>query len=356
MKKSWSIIILAVGLCFTMACSCSLLDRLFADNSGDSGPVVVTQEDGSLGVDPTSAAEGEFAVQTQQAMIDATKQALIDNVQATAQALRPTDMAVDTVPVETTVPTPQPGVPTVSVSVNTNCRTGPGAGYEVVSYVLTGQSVEVVGVDSTGSYYIVQAPNGGTCWLWSHYATLNGDPNSLTVMTPPSPPIGVTGVDHLDWISIQYNEDFTWSGHWVVGTIGGQTYADWYTDSVLGHEDYFRLESVEMDIIQDGHFLYIEMTEVMYWSDGDSAVYITYGLAEVSEDNTVAAGVWYLTEIVAHTFSQNVGASWAVDSSFSFVWAQNGNPNQFIEMNPGWGGGICGARPGEAIPVPCTWP
>jgi len=156
MKKSWSIIILAVGLCFTMACSCSLLDRLFAENSGDSGPVVVTQEDGSLVVDPTSAAEAEFAVQTQQAMIDATQQAMIDNVQATAQALRSPDMAVDADPVEVYAPTPQPGVPTV--------------------HVLTGQSVEVVGVDSTGSYYIVQAPNGGTCWLWSHYATLKTTP------------------------------------------------------------------------------------------------------------------------------------------------------------------------------------
>jgi len=354
MKKSWSIIILAVGLCFTMACSCSLLDRLFAENSGDSGPVVVTQEDGSLVVDPTSAAEAEFAVQTQQAMIDATQQAMIDNVQATAQALRSPDMAVDADPVEVYAPTPQPGVPTVGVSVDTNCRTGPGVGYEIVGHVLTGQSVEVVGVDSTGSYYIVQAPNGGTCWLWSHYATLNGDLNSLKVMTPPEPPLGVTGVDYLDWISIQDNDEFTWEGHWVVGAIDGQTYADWSNSQVVDCEECSRYQSIEIDIIQDGNFLYIEETQVLYWQDGDRSVRITYGLAEVSEDNTVAAGVWYLTEIVAHTISQNVGASWALD--FSFVWAQNGNPNQFIEMNPGWGGGICGARPGEAIPVPCTWP
>ena len=352
MKKSWSILILAVGLCFTMACSCSLLDRFFTENSGDSGPVVVTQEDGSLAVEPTSAAEGEFAVQTQQAMIDATKQALIDNVEATAQAMRPTDLAVDNVPVETTVPTPRPGLPTVSVSVDTNCRTGPGVGYEAVSYVLAGQSVEVVGVDSTGSYYIVQSPNGGTCWLWSHYATLNGDPNSLTVMTPPEPPIGVTGVDHLDWISIQYNEDFTWDGHWVVGGMDGQIYADWYTNSVFGNHDYFRLESVEIDIIQDGNFLYIELMEVLYWEDGNSAVFVTYGLAEVSEDNTVAAGVWYWEEIVAHTISQNVGDSWSLE--LPILWYQNGNPNQFIGSSNLYTS--CGARAGEAIPVPCTWP
>ena len=352
MKKRWSFIILAVGLCFTMACSCSLLERLFAENSGDSGPVVVTQEDGSLVVEPTSAAEAEFAVQTQQAMIDATQQALIDNVQATAQALRPTDLAVDPDPVENYLPTTQPGVPTVSVSVDTNCRTGPGVGYEIVGHVLVGQTVEVVGVDSTESYYIVEIPYGGTCWLWSHYATLDGDPNSLTVMTPPEPPLGVTGVDYLDWILIQDNDEFTWEGHWVVGTIGGQIYADWYTDSVLGDEAYFRLESVEIDIIQDGNFLYIELTEVLYWQDGNRAVFITYGLAEVSEDNTVAAGVWYLEEIVAHTISQNIGDSWALDQLI--LWYQNGNPNQFIGSANFYC--ICGARPGEAIPVPCSWP
>lgn len=352
MKKSWHFLILAVGLCFTMACSCSLLDRLFTENFGDSDPVVVTQEDGSLGVGPTSADEAEFAVQTQQAMIDATQQALIDKVQTTAQALRPTDLAMNPDPVENQLPTLQPGVPTVGVSVDTNCRTGPGVGYEIVGHVLVGQTVEVVGVDSTGSYYIVQASNGGTCWLWSHYATLNGDPNSLTVMTPPEPPLGVTGVDYLDWISIQYNDEFTWEGHWVVGAIDGQTRADWSNSLVVDCEECSRYQSIEIDIIQDGNFLYIEETKVYYWQDGNRSVVITYGLAEVSEDNTVAAGVWYLEEIVEDTISQFIGDTWALD--YPILWYQNGNPNQFIGRSNLYTS--CGARAGEAIPVPCTWP
>lgn len=346
MKKRLSFVILALCAILTMACSCSLFDRLF---SGESGSVVSTQEDGSLVVNPTAAAESEFAVQTQQAVIEATQQALIDNVQATAQAMNPTEE--NTVPVETFVPTPQPGVPTVSVSVDTNCRVGPGVEYETVDYVLVGQSVEVVGIDSTGSYYIIQRPYGGTCWLWAHYATLDGDPNSLSVMTPPEPPLTD---DYLVFIEFEDNEEFTWEGHWVIGSSGGQTFADEYNEQAAGCPECFRYESLEVDIIQEGTFLYLEMTEAIYWLDGDSAVFVVYGLAEVSEDNTIAAGIWYMEEVIAHTIGENIGTSWPLD--FSFVWFQNGNQNQFIGLTGGWAGGMCGARIGSPIPMPCVWP
>jgi hypothetical protein len=310
--------------------------------------VVATQEDGSLVVQPTNAAEAEMAVQTQQAMINATQQALIDNVEATAQSMRTAQPTTN--PIEPTPQAPPPGVPTVSVSVDTNCRTGPGTGYEIVSYVLAGQTVEVVGVDSTGSYYIVNTPYGGMCWLWSQYATLNGDPNSLTVMSPPGPPMED---GRWDFSKVQNNEDFSWAGHWVLGALDRQTFADWYNTQIDGCEDCFRYKSVEMDIVQVGNFLEIEMTEEMYWLDGNSAVYVAYGLAEVSPDNTVAAGMFYLEEIVAITASTAVGQSWPWEAQF--IWYQNGNPNQFI------GGdrnqfAACGARVGEAIPQPCTWP
>jgi hypothetical protein len=346
MEKRSLFVFLAACAFITVACSCNLLNGLFTE---EKGPVVSTQGDGSLVVNPTNAAEAEIAVQTQQAMINATQQAMIEKVEATAQALNPTEENPD--PVETYLPTPQPGVPTVSVSVDTNCRVGPGVGYETVYHVLVGQSVEVVGIDSTGSYYIIQQPYGGTCWLWAHYATLNGDPNTLTVMVPPEPPLTD---DYRVYIEIQDSEDFTWSGHWVVGSFGGQTYTDMYNAQIAGCQECFRYESVEMDIVQEGNFLNIEMTEAAYWLDGNASIHIVYGLAEVSKDNTIAAGVWYLEEVIAHTISQNIGSAWPLD--FTFVWAQNGNPNQFVEMNPGWGGGICGAKNGEAIPVPCVWP
>lgn len=41
--------------------------------------------------------------------------------------------------------TPTPSVPTVTVSVDTNCRTGPGTQYDQIGELLIGQSAEVVG-------------------------------------------------------------------------------------------------------------------------------------------------------------------------------------------------------------------
>jgi hypothetical protein len=85
--------------------------------------------------------------------------------------------------------TPTPSVPTVTVSVNTNCRSGPGTQYDLLGGVNVGQSAIVVGKSTSTGYWIINNLNGsGTCWLWGQYATVSGNTAGLPEYpTPPTP-------------------------------------------------------------------------------------------------------------------------------------------------------------------------
>jgi hypothetical protein len=85
--------------------------------------------------------------------------------------------------------TPTPSVPTVTVSVDTNCRTGPSTQYDRIGGLLVGQSAEVVGKNTATNYWIIRTPGGsGTCWLWGQYATVSGNTANLPEYpVPPTP-------------------------------------------------------------------------------------------------------------------------------------------------------------------------
>lgn len=80
-------------------------------------------------------------------------------------------------------------IPIAQVSVDTNCRTGPGIIYDWVSVLLIDQEAEVVARNADGSYWVIENPGGaGTCWLWGFYATVEGPTGSLPVWdAPPTP-------------------------------------------------------------------------------------------------------------------------------------------------------------------------
>lgn len=91
-------------------------------------------------------------------------------------------------------PTFTPETLRVSVSMDTNCRSGPGKTYDLVGNGLqVGQTAEVLGRASGGDYWIIRDPDKPSviCWLWGQYASLTGDAGSLPVMTPPPTPTPV---------------------------------------------------------------------------------------------------------------------------------------------------------------------
>ncbi len=87
------------------------------------------------------------------------------------------------------LPTLAPQAPMVSVSVATNCRSGPARSHDWLGGLYPGQSANVLGRYPDLNYWIIQNPNGsGTCWLWGGYATVTGDTAGLPVWPAPTQP------------------------------------------------------------------------------------------------------------------------------------------------------------------------
>ena len=104
-------------------------------------------------------------------------------------------------PTFTPSPSPTESVPMVSVSLDTNCRSGPGQAYDILGVLLVGERARIVARAETGFYWIIENPDrSGTCWLWAEYATVTGNTSGLLVMTaPPSPTPTPTNTPALDF-------------------------------------------------------------------------------------------------------------------------------------------------------------
>lgn len=91
--------------------------------------------------------------------------------------------------------TPTPSTVTVTVSAETNCRTGPSVNFSSKYSLPVGQVAEVIGKNTLTNYWIIKIPgsgSGSTCWLWGKYATVNGNVNGLTEVATPIPPSTAT--------------------------------------------------------------------------------------------------------------------------------------------------------------------
>ena len=131
-----------------------------------------------------------------QAQIDAAISQTFDAQTRVAQAVQQTIAALVTatppVPSDTPLPTFTftPQAPLVSVSVETNCRTGPGTVFPALGILKVGQTAEVVGQSIYKDNWIIKLPSSPavTCWLWGKYATVVGDTSGLPAITPPPTP------------------------------------------------------------------------------------------------------------------------------------------------------------------------
>lgn len=112
-------------------------------------------------------------------------------------AAQNTQAAATQIPSSTPFPTDTPtipptstsSVPMVTVSVNTNCRTGPGVIYDLIGGLLVGEEAVVVGKFTSTNYWIINNPDSsGTCWLWGEYATVTGNTAGLPEYTQPPTP------------------------------------------------------------------------------------------------------------------------------------------------------------------------
>lgn len=95
------------------------------------------------------------------------------------------DLAANVAPANPVVP----ATVTVTVSQNTNCRSGPSQEFNEIGSLGPGQVAEVVGKDTFDNYWIIKLPDGSgkTCWLWGRYATVSGDVASIQEVVTPTP-------------------------------------------------------------------------------------------------------------------------------------------------------------------------
>jgi hypothetical protein len=243
----------------------------------------------------TRVAEVELAQSAEDPSESSAPSTSDDGIEPTTEA--PAQPTVTPTPSET--PSPTPCIPSVSVSTNTNCRSGPGQAYDYLGALLTGEEAEIVGQSSVSNYYVIDNPDnpGQDCWLWGQYAQVVCDTSGLPVLTPPPTPTPT----YPDW-----------SGTWT-------TWCD------AEDPDPFTVH-----INQSGDQLWGE------YSYGGT----TYTFeADLSNNGTHAYGRRYHPDHPA--------------LDFYLFWDILENRNQFQGSIGGNWGPWCGARNGASKPSPC---
>lgn len=89
--------------------------------------------------------------------------------------------------VPSSTPTPTLGPPMVTALLNANCRFGPGMVYDVIAYMLEGQTAPIEGRNAESTWWYIRRVDGvGHCWIWEGLVTLSGDLSGVPIV--PSPP------------------------------------------------------------------------------------------------------------------------------------------------------------------------
>jgi uncharacterized protein YraI len=92
----------------------------------------------------------------------------------------------------------------VMVSIDTNCRSGPGSAYTYLGALLVGENTEVVGRNADGTYWIIRNPDQptGTCWLWGQYASVSGNIYGLPVYSTPGNLPSITSTPYTSQVKV----------------------------------------------------------------------------------------------------------------------------------------------------------
>lgn len=130
-----------------------------------------------------------------EASVKGTVEALASRPPKTATASPSQTPLPSSTPTPVPSPTPTPMPAKVSVSLATNCRTGPGRAYPFVFSLEPDQVAQVTARSTIDDYWFIAAPDGGEeqCWIWGEYASLEGDTGGLPVLTPEPSPTASSG-------------------------------------------------------------------------------------------------------------------------------------------------------------------
>jgi hypothetical protein len=110
----------------------------------------------------------------------------------TATLLLPTVLPTFTSPPTNTVPPPPTNTPTVPIvspnGINVNCRLGPGTGWVPLSALVVGQTAQVTGRSTDGTWWLVNDPlnPGRGCWVAASVVVTGGNLSGIGVVQSPT--------------------------------------------------------------------------------------------------------------------------------------------------------------------------
>ena len=85
--------------------------------------------------------------------------------------------------------TPAPNGPSLTLTMNANCREGPGKAYPSVDAFVQGQVLSLDGRSEDSSWFWVKKPGGsGHCWVSASVGTSSGDSSGLPLVAAPPLP------------------------------------------------------------------------------------------------------------------------------------------------------------------------
>jgi CSLREA domain-containing protein len=102
----------------------------------------------------------------------------------------------------TFTPTPTLGAPLAEAAQNANCRFGPGTVYDVVGYLLQGQSAPVVGRNAENTWWAITIPERRQpCWVSGGTLQASGDLGLVQILAaPPTPTPSPTSEPEGCWV------------------------------------------------------------------------------------------------------------------------------------------------------------
>lgn len=79
---------------------------------------------------------------------------------------------------------------TASATLNQdlNVRSGPGTAYGIITSLAGGTTVEIIGKNSDGSWWLIALPGGNSGWISAPYTTSSNTGDIPVVSAPPPPP------------------------------------------------------------------------------------------------------------------------------------------------------------------------
>ena len=94
------------------------------------------------------------------------------------------------------LPTPEAGNPTATVTARkgVNVRTGPGLNFPVIGIAPLGSTLEIVGVSTDGTWWVVNVPAAPQCngWVSEEFVEVENGQGVMVIPSPPGPTPVVT--------------------------------------------------------------------------------------------------------------------------------------------------------------------